>query len=121
MDPCLSRTLLNELLLKKSFHIIKDFLQLDAKMLYYVKINDFEGLDHSEGQGCTRDTKFESGQCGSCLFYFYCKLNFHYERYIYNGCYHCLQYDKMNNRLLFRVITTKKELLELFTGGPLSW
>ena len=77
-------------------------------MLCYVKINNFEGLDHSEGQGCTRDTKLESGHCGSCLFYSYRKLNFHYERYICNGCYHCLQYEKTNNRALFRVITTKK-------------
>ena len=81
-------------------------------MLHYVKINDFEGLDHSEGQGCTGYTKLESGQCSSCLFYFYRKLNFHYERYICNGCYHYLQCEKINNKALFRVITTKKELLE---------
>ena len=74
-------------------------------MFYYVKINDFEGLDHSEGQGCTRDTKLESGQCDP---YFHRKLISHYERYICNGCYHCLQYKIMNNRALFRVITTKK-------------
>ena len=49
MNPCLSRALLNELLLKKNFHIINKSLQLDANMLYYLKINDFEGLDHSEG------------------------------------------------------------------------
>ena len=89
-------------------------------MLYYVKINDFKGLEHSGGQGCTRDTKLESGQCGSCIFYIYRKVNFHYERYICNGCYHCLQYEKTSKRALFRVISTKKELLEPFAGEPLS-
>ena len=68
---------------------------------YYVKINDFEGFDHSERQGCTKDTKLESGQRGSGVFYFFRQLNFRYERYISNGCYHCLQYEKMNNRALF--------------------
>ena len=119
MNPCLSRAPLNELILKKNFHIIKESLQLDANMLRHVKINDFEGLDQSKGHHCTRDTKLESGQCGSCLFYFFRKLNCHYERYICNGCYHCLQYEKTNNRVLFRVITTKKELLELLAN--ISW
>ena len=62
MDLCLSTALLNELLDKKNFHIIKESLQLDTSVLYYVKINDFEGFDPSEGQGCARDTILESGQ-----------------------------------------------------------
>ena len=61
-NACLSRALLNELLLKKNFPIMKESLQLDANMFSYVKINDFEGFDHSERQGCTRGTKLESRQ-----------------------------------------------------------
>ena len=60
VDPCQSRALLNELPLKKNSHIIKGSLQLDANMLYYVQINDFEGVDNSEGEGCPMDTKLES-------------------------------------------------------------
>ena len=76
VDPRLGRALLNELLLKKNFHIINESLQLHVNMLCYVKINDFEGLDHSQGQVGTRDTKVESGQCGSCLFSFIFKFSF---------------------------------------------
>ena len=92
-------------------------------MLCYVKINDFEGLYYSEGQGCTSDTKLESGKCGSCIFYFYCELNFQYEIYICNGCYHCLQYkrriieDCLQKKELQKL--QKKELSEPFAGGPL--
>ena len=60
--PCLSGALLNQLLLKKNFLNIKEPLQLDANMLYYVKINDFEGFDPCVEPGCTQDTKLESGQ-----------------------------------------------------------
>ena len=111
MDPCLSRAHSKELLFKKNFHIIKESLQLDANMLYYIRVNNFEELDHSKGQDCTEDTKLESGQRISCCFYFYHILNFHYERYICNGCYHCMQYEKANNKALFRIITTKRRNL----------
>ena len=107
VDPCLSRATFKRATFEKNFHIIKEFLQLDANTLCYVKINDFEGFDHSEGQGCTRDTKLESEQCGSCLFYFYRKLHFHYDRYICNGCYHCLQYEKTNYRALLELDVEK--------------
>ena len=62
VDACLSRALLNELLLIKNFHIIKKSLEFDGSIFYYVKISDFEALGHSEGQGCTRDKKLESEQ-----------------------------------------------------------
>ena len=113
MKDTYGRAHLKQIIFEKIFHIIKESLQPDANMLYYVKISNFEGLDYSEGQDCTRDTKLESGQCSFCIFYFYHKLNFHYERYICNGCYHCLQYETANTKVLFRVITTKRELLEL--------
>ena len=54
--------MLNRLTLRENFHIFKDTLQVDANMLYYVKINDFEGLDPCVEQGCTKDTKLESAQ-----------------------------------------------------------
>ena len=85
-------------------------------MLYYVKINDFKGIEHSGRQGCTRDTKLEYGQCASCLFYVYRKVNFHDERYICNDCYHYLQYEKTNNRALFRVLTTKNRTFRTTCG-----
>ena len=82
-------------------------------MLYYVKVHESEGLDKSEGEDCVRDTKLNSGQCLSCLFYFYRKLNFNYEKNICNGCFHCMQYEKANYMMQFRVFIQKKELLEL--------
>ena len=78
-------------------------------MPYYNKIGDFKGVDYSNGQDCVGDTKLESTQCISCLFYFYQKRNFQYERYICNGCYHCMQFEQANHRMLFRVVHTKKE------------
>ena len=78
------------------------------KMLYYVKVHESEGLDKSEGQDCVSDTKLNSGQGLFCLFYFYHKLNFNYERNICNGCFHCMQYKKANYMMLFRVFHTKK-------------
>ena len=72
-------------------------------------MHEFDGRDNSEGHDCVGDMKLASGQCNSCLFYFHCKKNFCYERYICDGCYHCFQYEKASKKSLFRVITTKKE------------
>ena len=77
-------------------------------MLYYVKVHESEGLDKSEGEDSVRDTKLNSGHCLSCLFYFYRKLNFNYEKNICNGCFHCMQYEKANYMMQFRVLHTKK-------------
>ena len=77
-------------------------------MLYYIRIGDFEGADYSDGQDCVGDTTLESTRCICCLFYFYKKRNFQYEKYICNGCYHCMQYEKANSRMLFRVVHTKR-------------
>ena len=66
-------------------------------MLYYIRIGDFEGVDYSNGQDCVGDTTLESTHCICCLFYFYRKRNFQYERYICNGCYHCMQYEQAND------------------------
>ena len=77
-------------------------------MLYYNKIGNFEGVDYSEGQDCVGDATLESTQCICCLFYFYRKRNFQYERYICNGCYQCMQYEKADSRMLFRVAHTEK-------------
>ena len=53
VEPWLSRALLKKLIYRKNFHVIKESLQLDGNMLCYVKVSEFEGLDHSEGQSCT--------------------------------------------------------------------
>ena len=81
-------------------------------MLYYVNIHKSEGLDTSEGQDCVRDTNLKSEQCTSCPYYFYRKLNFYYEKNIRNGCFHCMQYEKLNYMMIFRVLYTKKVLLQ---------
>ena len=52
--------------------------------------------------------ELRSIQCISCLFHFDCRLNFQYERYICNGCYHCMQYKRANCRILFRVVKADK-------------
>ena len=70
-------------------------------------MHEFDRLE-SEGHDCVGDIILTSGQCSSCLLYFYRKGNFHYERYICDGCYHCFQYEKVNKKVVFRVITTKK-------------
>ena len=71
-------------------------------------MHEFDQLDNLEGHDCVGDMKLASGQCSSCLFYFYIKKNFHYERYVCDGCYHCFEYEKASKKALFRVITTKK-------------
>ena len=71
-------------------------------------MHKFDRLDNLEGHDCVGDMKLASGQCSSCLFYFYIKKNFHYERYACDGCYHCFEYEKASKKALFRVITTKK-------------
>ena len=55
---------------KKNFHIIKESLQLDVNNLCYVKINDFEGLDHSERQGCKKGHKIRIRTAGLPCFLF---------------------------------------------------
>ena len=71
-------------------------------------MHEFDRLDNLEGHDGVGDMKLASGQCSSCLFYFYIKKNFHYERYACDGCYHCFEYEKASKKALFRVITTKK-------------
>ena len=71
-------------------------------------MHEFDRLDNLEGHDCVGDMKLASGQCSSCLFYFYIQKNFHYERYVCDGCYHCFEYEKASKKALFRVITTKK-------------
>ena len=71
-------------------------------------MHEFDRLDNLEGHDCVGDMKLASGRCSSCLFYFYIKKNFHYERYACDGCYHCFEYKKASKKALFRVITTKK-------------
>ena len=74
--------------------------------MYYIKNGPHEGLDYSEYQDYTRPVGLKSIQCICCLFHFACRINFQYERYICNGCYHCMQYEKANSRMLFRVVKT---------------
>ena len=76
-------------------------------MLYYVKIGNFEGVDYPEGQDYAGKIELKSTQCICCLFYFYCRMNFQFERYICNVCFHCVQYEKANSRMLF-VVNMKK-------------
>ena len=74
-------------------------------MLYYILINNSEGIDQSEGQG---QAKLLSKQCITCRFFYYIRTNFKYERHVCDGCFHCRIYEKENKNLILRIITIKK-------------
>ena len=77
-------------------------------MLYYIKIGPYESFAYSEGQDYAGRVELRSIQCICCLFHFNRRVNFHYERNICNGCYHCMQYEEASSRMLFRVLRTDK-------------
>ena len=41
-------------------------------MLYYVLIDNSEGIDESEGQDIVGTTDLKSKQCITCRFYYFC-------------------------------------------------
>ena len=49
-------------------------------MLYYVLIDNSEGIDESEGQDAVGKTELKSKQCITCHFYYFCTRNFRYEK-----------------------------------------
>ena len=77
-------------------------------MLYYIKIDLSEGLDESEGNFYIENVKQKSKQCICCNFYFFNKMNFRHDKIKCDGCYNCLNYEKMNYQYSFKVIYTKK-------------
>ena len=81
-------------------------------MLYYIKIDASEGLDETEGNFYIDNKKQKSNQCICCNFYFFRKMNFRYDKIKCDGCYNCLNYEKINYHYSFKVIYTKKERIE---------
>ena len=53
--------------------ISKNLFSLKAlKMLYYVLIENSEGINESEGLDVVGTTKLNSKRCITCCFYYYC-------------------------------------------------
>ena len=78
------------------------------KMLYYVLIENCEGIDQSEGHDVVCSSKLISKQYISCRFFYYVTKNFKYERNVCDGCYHCTIYENEGKNLIFRILTLKK-------------
>ena len=90
--------------------ISKNLFSLKAlKMLYYVLIENSEGIDESEGLDVVSTTELKSKNCITCRFYYYCSKNFRYEKNICDGCYHCIMYENENPSMIFRILTVKEE------------
>ena len=77
-------------------------------MLYYVLIDNSEGIDESEGQDIVGTTNLKSKQCITCRFYYFCARNFRYEKNVCDGCYHCVIYENENKSMIFRILTIEK-------------
>ena len=77
-------------------------------MLYYVLIENSEGIDNSKGQDVVLSTDLLSKQCISCRFFYFITRNFKYEKNVCDGCFHCIIYKNENKNLIFRVVTVKK-------------
>ena len=77
-------------------------------MLYYVLIDNSEGIDESEGQDIVGTTNLKSKQCITCRFYYFCARNFRYEKNVCDGCYHCVIYENENSSMIFRILTIEK-------------
>ena len=77
-------------------------------MLYYVLIDNSEGIDESEGQDIVGTTDLKSKQCITCRFYYFCARNFRYEKNVCDGCYHCVMYENENKSMIFRILTIEK-------------
>ena len=63
-------------------------------MLYYILIENSEGIDKSDRLDVVGTTELKSKSCITCRFYYYCSKNFRYEKNICDGCYHCIMYEK---------------------------
>ena len=74
-------------------------------MLYYVLIENSEGIDESEGLDVVATTELNSKSC----FYYYCSKNFRYGKNICDGCYHCIMYENKNPLMIFGILTVKEE------------
>ena len=77
-------------------------------MLYYVLIDNSEGIDESEGQDIVGTTDLKSEQCISWHFYYFCTRNFRYEKNVCDGCYHCIIYENENKSMIFKILTIEK-------------
>ena len=78
-------------------------------MLYYVLIDNSEGIDESEGLDVVGTTELNSKRCITCCFYYYCSRNFRYKKNVCDGCYHCIMYENENPPMTFRILTLKEE------------
>ena len=78
-------------------------------MLYYILINNSEGIDESEGLDVVSTTELNSRRCITCRFYYYCSTNFRYEKNVCDGCYHCIMYENENPSMIFRILMLKEE------------
>ena len=78
-------------------------------MLYYVLIDNSEGIDESEGLDDVGMTELNSKRCIIYRFYYYCSKNFRYEKNVCDGCYHCIMYENENPSMIFRILTVKEE------------
>ena len=78
-------------------------------MLYYVLIDNSEGIDESEGLDVVGTTELNSKRCITCCFYYYCSKNFRYEKNVCDGCYHCIMYENENPSMIFRILMLKEE------------
>ena len=77
-------------------------------MLYYVLIEKSEGIDESDGQDVVRSIKVLSKQCNTCHFYYYIRMNFKYDKYNCDGCYHCNIYQNETKTLKVNIVKLKK-------------
>ena len=78
-------------------------------MVYYVLIDNSEGIDESEGLDVVGTTELNSKRCITCCFSFYCSKNFRYEKNVCDGCYHYIMYKNENPSMIFRILTLKEE------------
>ena len=66
-------------------------------MLYYVLIENSEGIDNSKGQDVVLSTDLLSKQCISCRFFYFITRNFKYEKNVCDGCFHCIYENENKN------------------------
>ena len=85
-------------------------------MLYYVLIDNSEGIDENEGQDIVGTTDLKSKQCITCRFYYFCTRNFRYEKNVCDGCYHCVIYENENKSMIFLILTIEKGTYRTFSS-----
>ena len=77
-------------------------------MLYYILIDNSEGIDQNEGQDIVGTTDLKSKQCINCRCYYFSTWNFRYEKNVCDVCYHCVIYENKNKSMIFRILTIEK-------------